>query len=78
MIDSHTISRLHKWASEHGPVQSLTPLPAGDHRFGMVMLTMQSQEIAHRIHRKFGFTMFGYSALIIPDTWLEQHLPQAE
>lgn len=76
MMDSRAISRLHQWASGQGAVQSVVPLLRDNRHAGMVMLTMHSPEIAHQMHRQFGFIMYGHSALIVSDHWLAEHLPE--
>jgi hypothetical protein len=74
MIDQHLTGKLHQWLASQGAVESLTPIPSSEHHSCMVLATMQSQEDARRIQQQFGFTMFGYTSLIIADDWLRQHL----
>ena len=77
MNDHDTISdQLKAVLSAHGGIKSIMPMTTGKAgRPGHWLVTMHSMDDALNAQSKFGFALYGYTSLIIPDTWLIDILP---
>jgi hypothetical protein len=80
MTEKYMLARLHAMLSAYGDVQSLNKLlPANaDASKTLILATMRSEASARKLNQQYGFATFGFNSLIIPASWLSEHLSQSE
>jgi hypothetical protein len=75
MIDHTTLEKLREKLSVHGVVRNLMPIAKSElNPSCLILATMGTPKAAMELQSRYGFTSFGYDAVIINEQWLRAHL----